>query len=157
MLREYRIPIGVIFFLFGAALPAWADITVRGTVYYWNGDSGTLRPLQIVAAGLHRNTCWRTDGSVWAWGYNGWGQLGDGTTEQRLVPVKVQGLPGKVAAVAASGSGTSFALGADGAVWEWGHRERPDDWHHGNNDTRVPQRIAGLAEIAFSILPFRLF
>ena len=32
------------------------------------------------------------DGTVWAWGYNGDGQLGDGTTTNRLVPVQVPGL-----------------------------------------------------------------
>ena len=32
------------------------------------------------------------DGTVWTWGYNGDGQLGDGTTINRLVPVQVQGL-----------------------------------------------------------------
>ena len=31
----------------------------------------------------------KTDGSVWAWGYNDSGQLGDGTTKDRLSPVKI--------------------------------------------------------------------
>jgi hypothetical protein len=31
----------------------------------------------------------KTDGSLWAWGYNGYGQIGDGTKEDRLSPIKI--------------------------------------------------------------------
>jgi len=57
-------------------------------------------------------------GAVWAWGWNGVGELGDGTTTTRLAPVAVPGLVGiqKVAA----GALHSVALGAGGAVWTWG-------------------------------------
>jgi hypothetical protein len=58
----------------------------------------------------------KTDGTVWAWGANWVGQLGDGTTTQRLTPVQV--LSG-VAAVAA-GQDHSLALMADGTVRAWG-------------------------------------
>ena len=36
----------------------------------------------------------RTDGSVWTWGYNKYGQLGDGTSTDRNVPVRVKGVNG---------------------------------------------------------------
>jgi len=79
-------------------------------------------------------TSWHTfalksGGSVWAWGYNDCGQLGDGTTTDRSSPVQVPGLTG-VAIVAAAGSildqpymtnyGRSIALNADGSVATWG-------------------------------------
>jgi len=56
--------------------------------------------------------------SVWAWGWNGAGQLGDGTTSDRPRPVKVPNLS-DVVGVSAGGYHT-LALKGDGTVWAWG-------------------------------------
>jgi YD repeat-containing protein len=61
----------------------------------------------------------RNDGTVWALGYNGSGQLGDGTTTNRSTPVQVPGLT-HVTEVSAGGS-NSFALLPGGVVWGWGN------------------------------------
>ncbi|MGC9030112.1 MAG: RCC1 domain-containing protein [Desulfomonilaceae bacterium] len=61
----------------------------------------------------------KSDGTVWAWGYNGYGQLGDGTTTNRLTPVQVSGLT-NVVAIAAGGL-HSLAKKSDGTVWAWGY------------------------------------
>ena len=61
----------------------------------------------------------KRDGSVWSWGSNGYGQLGDGTTFNRSTPVRVVGLT-DVTAVSA-GSFHSLALDLSGAVWSWGY------------------------------------
>ncbi len=60
----------------------------------------------------------RLDGTVWAWGANVSGALGDGSKIDRSLPVQVAGL-GNVIAIASGGS-NSFALRADGTVWAWG-------------------------------------
>ena len=59
----------------------------------------------------------KRDGSVWAWGSNGYGAVGDGTETDRSRPVAV-GLDG-VKAIAAGGDFT-LALRTDGRVWAWG-------------------------------------
>ena len=45
-----------------------------------------------IDAGSSHTCVLRASGEVWCWGFNGVGQLGDGTTTNRLVPTKVQGL-----------------------------------------------------------------
>ena len=55
-----------------------------------------------VAAGSGHGLAVRSDGTVWAWGFNGAGELGDGTTTSRSTPVQVTGLSG-VTQVAARG------------------------------------------------------
>ncbi|WP_437774445.1 hypothetical protein [Sorangium sp. So ce1097] len=56
-------------------------------------------------------------GSVWCWGDNTRGQLGDGTYERRDRPVKAR-VPGAVKVVA--GGRHTCALTADGELWCWG-------------------------------------
>lgn len=60
----------------------------------------------------------KANGTVWVWGANGDGSLGNGTTTSSLAPVTVAGLP-QIRQIAAGG-GHVVALGVDGSVWTWG-------------------------------------
>ena len=89
---------------------ATASYTTTGQVTGSAVDGGTAYSLAL-----------RSDGTVWSWGLNSAGQLGDGTTTQRLSPVFVAGLTG-IKAVSAGGS-HSLALRSDGTVWSWGFNQ----------------------------------
>src|SRR5262249_53631806 len=75
----------------------------------------------VIAIGTYgnHNLALKGDGSVWAWGDNSSGQLGDGGTAPRSGPVKVNGLPGYVITLAA-GQNHSLAVLASNTVWTWG-------------------------------------
>ncbi|GIH23971.1 hypothetical protein Aph01nite_22810 [Acrocarpospora phusangensis] len=75
-----------------------------------------------VAAGQTHSLAVAADRTVWSWGRNSSGQLGDGTTTPRLSPGPVPGLSDVVEVEA--GSGFSLALRADGSVWAWGNNSR---------------------------------
>ena len=80
--------------------------------------AGTLTGMVGVAAGGLHSLAAKSDGTVWAWGNNDHGQLGDGTTLERPRPIQVPGLS-NVRTVAA-GNQFSLALKNDGTVWAWG-------------------------------------
>ncbi|MCE5197373.1 MAG: M6 family metalloprotease domain-containing protein [Armatimonadota bacterium] len=61
----------------------------------------------------------KNDGSIWAWGVNSYGQLGNGNVTNQYTPVQVAGLSGTVTKVAA-GMLCSFAIKSDGTIWAWG-------------------------------------
>ena len=91
------------------------------------GGSGWLTDVTAIGAGWHHTMALKTDGSVWAWGDNTTGQLGDGTTDNKNTPVQVKGADGSgwlsdITAIAA-GSGHTMALKSDGSVWAWGDND----------------------------------
>jgi alpha-tubulin suppressor-like RCC1 family protein len=77
-----------------------------------------LPPIKAIAAGTSHSLALGVDGTVWAWGDNASGQLGDGTTLQRTVPVPVA-IPGGAMAISA-GLSHSLAVGSDGKIYAWG-------------------------------------
>jgi alpha-tubulin suppressor-like RCC1 family protein len=84
-----------------------------------------LNRVTKIAAGHDFALALRSDGIVFAWGHGQLGQLGNGTTADSPVPVKIAGLSrvtGIPAYVAGASAGAGFAavLGTDGSVWDWG-------------------------------------
>jgi len=65
-----------------------------------------------------------SDGNLYAWGYNGSGQLGNDSTTQSLVPVQVNmpaGVPdGFTFTAASAGNASGYGLGSDGNLYAWG-------------------------------------
>jgi alpha-tubulin suppressor-like RCC1 family protein len=87
-----------------------------------------------IAAGAGHSIALRNDGTVWAWGNNIDGQLGNGSTVNSNLPVQVSGLSGMTAISA--GWLHSVALRSNGTVWAWGANS---DGQLGNNTLITPQ------------------
>jgi len=72
----------------------------------------------MVSAGISHTVALKENGEAWAWGWNGYGGLGDGTITDRHTPVKAD-ITG-VKQISAGGSHT-VALKENGEVWAWGY------------------------------------
>jgi len=88
-----------------------------------NEDKYVSSPIKVlgdeyatIASGETHCLAIKRDGTLWAWGYNVRGQLGDGTMEARTTPTQVD--QGYVAV--AAGTGHSAGLKTDKTVWAWG-------------------------------------
>jgi len=85
------------------------------------------------------------NGTVWAWGSNSSGQLGDGTAVLHAVPQQVPGLT-NVIAVAAGGT-HSLALKGDGTVWAWGANGNGQLGVGSQSNNFTPVQVTGLTGI----------
>lgn len=70
----------------------------------------------ISVAATYHSAAIKSDGSLWVWGRNAVGQVGDGTTDFRVQPVKVM----EDVVSVALGDGSTFAVKKDGSLWGWG-------------------------------------
>ena len=77
-----------------------------------------LTNVTAVAAGTHHTLALKADGTVWSWGWNQFGQLGDGSGANKSTPIQITSLT-NVRAIAAGGN-HSLILKADGSVWAFG-------------------------------------
>jgi len=79
----------------------------------------------------------KDDNSLWAWGSNWKGQLGDGTTTDRHSPVKIMDSVDLVS----SGSRTVMAIKADGSLWAWGSNTMGQIGDGTTTDRHTPVKI----------------
>jgi|GEM_PF-5356110 len=113
-------------------------IKIDGTVWAWGDNSHnqfgyeTVSPKSSVPeqigedsygtakiySGIYHNLLVGSSGQVWTWGNNGDGQLGDGTTINKMIPVKISGQEHKRTATAGGSHGLMVDM--SGQVWAWG-------------------------------------
>ncbi|MHB1127541.1 MAG: RCC1 domain-containing protein [Bacillota bacterium] len=122
-----------------AGLSRSSPVQVKGA-----GGSGYLTNVVAIASGGYISLALKSDGTVWAWGNNSAGQLGDGTVNNRLAPVQVSGLTNVVAVAAASGGSHSVALKSDGTVWTWGYNYYGQLGDGTTTDKYTPVQVKGV-------------
>jgi RHS repeat-associated protein len=98
-----------------------------------------------LAAGWYHSLVAKADGTVWAFGYNAYGQLGNNSTTDSSTPAQVPGLTGVVAV--AAGAYHSVALRADGTVWTWGANGSGQLGNNSTVDSHVPVQVQGLTDV----------
>ncbi len=87
------------------------------------GNAGYLNSIAAIMGGEIHNVALKSDGTVWAWGLNAYGQLGNGTTNDSYSPVQVGlGAVPPLTSVTKLGGRPYFTLAvkADGTIWAWG-------------------------------------
>jgi|GEM_PF-1034439 len=78
----------------------------------------TMHNWKFVSCGTYHSIALKTDSTLWVWGYNNYGQLGDGTNTQKNTPTQILNTtPWKI--VRAGGSHT-VAIKYDSTLWTWG-------------------------------------
>jgi RHS repeat-associated protein len=105
--------------------------------------------VQQVAAGFGTGYALESNGTVWAWGNDQYGQMGNGTskeTEYFYKPEQVKKLTGVVAI--ASGFATAYALTSEGKVWAWGNGTKGELGNGGTTSSDEPVEVAKLTEVA---------
>jgi hypothetical protein len=110
-----------------------------------------INGVSAIAAGANHTIAIKTDGSLWAWGWNSDGQLGDGTRVDRTTPMKIAGIDGVIAI--AAGYAHTLALKADGSLWAWGYNGQGQLGNGLSGETygsRTPEQIiaSGVTAIA---------
>ena len=87
-----------------------SPVQIPGT--NWTGTYDTMSGAYFTSFAI------KTDGTLWSWGYNGNGALGQNDRTTRSSPVQV---PGTTWAVTASTIGATYAIKTDGTLWVWGY------------------------------------
>jgi len=114
--------------------PDLAPSTVRREDYVITGAIG---------AGERYSVALKADGSVWTWGDNSYGQLGDGGTAARSVPFQI--LANAIAI--AGGFHHALALKSDGTVWAWGENYNGEIGDGTNITRRTPLQVPGITNV----------
>lgn len=141
-----------------------ASIKIDGTLWVWGSnlggalalDSTTPRssPVQTIAAATNwvdvsagniMTLALKRDGTLWSWGFNSAGQLGDNSTTNKSSPVQtISGGTNWIKLVASDDGAISSGIKTDGTLWLWGCNDRGQIGNDSTTNRSSPvQTISG--------------
>jgi len=140
-------------------------LTADGAVWSWGGGrDGQLghgdeqwqplptkieafagRRVIAVSAGGDHSLAITTDGAVWSWGDGGFGRLGHGDEQRKLLPKKVEAFAGQRVVAVSAGGLHNLAITADGAVWSCGCGGFGPLGHGDEQDQLLPKKVETFA------------
>ena len=92
------------------------------------------------------------DGNIWTWGNNIYGQLGDGTTQNRSIPQKIA-VEGNVKfEMISAGKYHALALDENGNIWSWGYNGNSVLGDGTTQSRSVPQKITVEGNVKFKMI-----
>ncbi len=100
-----------------------------------------LTGITKIARGRERYTsclALKSDGTVYSWGYNGNGELGQNNTTQYNIPTLISAFSGKVIVDIGCGGGTAWAIDSTGQLYTWGYNGYGNLGHSGTTQINVP-------------------
>jgi alpha-tubulin suppressor-like RCC1 family protein len=105
--------------------------------------------------GFSQTSCWKevsslnshtlaikSDGTLWAWGNNNYGQLGDNTINTSTNPIQISSLT--TWKQVSAGSQQSFAIKTDGTLWVWGRNDGGRLGISTSIDSKTPIQLGSL-------------
>ena len=92
-----------------------------------------------ISAGGGHTLAIKNDGTLWGWGHNGYGQVGDGTNENAYAPVQI-GTDTDWQSVSAGGQ-SSAAIKNNGTLWTWGDNEYHQLGDGTTTDSTMPHQM----------------
>jgi len=106
-----------------------SPVQVPGTT--WNASKFRSGSANVITV--------KTDGTLFAWGSNTYGQLGDGSTTQRSSPTQIPGTTWTQATI----NGPALATKTDGTLWTWGNNSRGELGHNNRTQYSSPKQVPG--------------
>lgn len=114
---------------------------------------GFLAGVASLDAGHDHLCAVRSDGTLWCWGDNADGKLGDGTTTDRDTPVQVLGAGGSGSLTNVTevdgGERHTCAVRTDGTVWCWGKNDHGQLGNADTTDVPTPVQVRGIGGAGF--------
>jgi alpha-tubulin suppressor-like RCC1 family protein len=103
------------------------------------GRDGASPALPLLVAGDAHTVAIKKDGTLWAWGQNDSGELGNGTDENSNTPIQI-GKSTEWRSVSAGGQHTA-AIKKDGTLWAWGLNQDGQLGNGTNTNSQTPVQI----------------